>query len=323
MKIAKGIRAAILGALLAALNTPAQAQSYPSRPVKIIVPFSAGVLDTIARSAGQRLAQKWGQPVVIENKPGAGGNIGADAVARAPGDGAAFLLGGPSLVINLSLYDRVPYTLMKDLIPVSDIARAPFVIVTSPTVPARTLAELIAYARANPGKLNFGSGGVGTGSHLAGELFKLTTRTDIVHIPHKGAAATLAELLAGRIQLAVDTTTQYAQYIDRGDLRGIAVPAARRLLTLPNVPTTKEAGVDDLEAGAWASLWAPGDTSQAIIDKVSKDIADVVASAELRSEWGKLGIEPVGGNPQQLQAFAQAELKKWSEVVRASGAKAN
>src|SRR5665213_3622214 len=175
----------------------ALAQRFPSKPVRIIVPFSAGMIDSVARLLGEQLSKKWAQAVIVVNKPGAGGNIGAELVAGAPGDGSTFLMAGPSVVVNTALYDRVPYTLMKDLLPVTQVANAPFVVVVNPSVPARTLTELIAYARANPGALNYGSGGIGTAAHLSGELFKLKAGVDIIHIPYKGGAATLAELLAG------------------------------------------------------------------------------------------------------------------------------
>jgi tripartite-type tricarboxylate transporter receptor subunit TctC len=297
------------------------AQTFPSKPVRIVVPFPAGILDTVARLLATRLSDSWGQPVIVENKPGAGGNIGADYVARAAGDGTTFLMGGTSLIINVPLHKRVPYTLMKDLLPVTLVARLPFVVVVNPSVPATNLQELISYARANPGKLNFGSGGNGTVPHVSGELFKLKAQVDMVHIPFKGAAATVTELLAGRIDLAIDTATPYLQFIQRGDLRPLAVPAASRLSNLPNVPTTKEAGLDGFETGAWVSLWAPGGTSPSIIQQVSRDVAAVTASPGIREEWAKLGIQAAGTTPEEFTAFVDSELNKWTEVVRVSGAK--
>jgi tripartite-type tricarboxylate transporter receptor subunit TctC len=260
---------------------------------------------------------------VVENRPGAGGNIGAEAVARAPGDGSTFLMGGPSVVVNTALYERVPYTLLKDLVPVTQVANAPFIVVVHPSVPARTLPELIDYARANPGKLNYGSGGSGTSAHLSGELLKLKAKIDVVHIPHKGGSATLAELLAGRIQLAVDAASIYMQFIQKGDLIALATPKATRIASLPDVPTAREAGLPGFETGAWAGLLAPGGTPPAIIAQVSKDVADIVGDPEVSARWTKIGIEAIGSSPPEFTKFMQAELAKWTEVIRASGAKAN
>jgi tripartite-type tricarboxylate transporter receptor subunit TctC len=311
----------LIAAAVVAANAGAAAQTFPSKPVRIVVPFGSGMIDGVARLLSEQLSQKWGQPVVIDNKPGAGGNIGAEVVARAPADGYTLLMGGPSVVVNTVLYERVPYALMKDLVPVTQVANAPFVVVVHPSVPARSLPELIAYAKANPGKLNYGSGGLGTSAHLSGELLKLKAGIDMVHIPHKGGAATLTELLAGRIQLAVDAASLYVQFIAKGDLRALAVPQAARIESLPDVPTAREAGVNDFETGAWTGLLAPGGTPQAVLQQISRDVAAIVTRPEIRAKWSKGGIEAVGSTPEQFGAFMQTELKKWTEVVRASGAK--
>jgi tripartite-type tricarboxylate transporter receptor subunit TctC len=313
----------LVGAALLVVNSIAHAQAFPSRPVKIVVPFGSGMIDSVARLISEQLSNKWGQPVVVENKPGAGGNIGAEMVAHAPADGHTLLLGGPSVVVNTALYDHVPYTLMKDLVPVTQVANAPFVVVVHPSVPARSLSELVAYAKANPGKLNYGSGGSGTSAHLSGELLKLRAGLDIVHIPHKGGSATLAELLSGRIQLVVDAASLYIPFIEKGDLRAIATPQATRIASLPNVPTASEAGLADFETGAWAGLLAPGGTPPAVIQQISRDVAAIVTLPDTRAKWSKLGIEAVGSSPDQFGAFMQTELKKWTEVIRASGARAN
>jgi tripartite-type tricarboxylate transporter receptor subunit TctC len=311
----------IVGAALAMACAAGSAQPFPSKPVRIIVPFGSGMIDNVTRLVGDQLSQKWGQPVVIENRPGAGGNIGADVVAHAPADGYTLLMAGPSVVVNTVLYDRVPYVLMKDLVPVAQVANAPFVVVVHPSVPARTLPELIAYAKANPGKLNYGSGGTGTSAHLSGELLKLQAGLDIVHIPHKGGAVTLTELLAGRIQLAVDAASIYLPFIEKGDLRAIAAAKATRIESLPDVPTAREAGLPNFETGAWAGLLAPGGTPPAILQQISADVASIVSRPETRAKWSKLGIEAVGSTPGQFGRFMDAELKKWTEVVRVSGAK--
>ncbi|HZP88719.1 MAG TPA: tripartite tricarboxylate transporter substrate binding protein [Burkholderiales bacterium] len=315
------VASVFIGAAVAFASCVVSAQSFPSKPVRIIVPFGSGMIDNVTRLVGEQLSQKWGQPVVIENKPGAGGNIGADVVAHAPPDGYTLLMGGPSVVVNTALYDRVPYVLMKDLVPVTQVANAPFVVVVHPSVPAHTLQELIAYAKANPGKLNYGSGGSGTSAHLSGELLKLQAGLDIVHIPHKGGAATLTELLAGRIQLAVDAASIYLPFIEKGSLRAIAAAQATRIESLPDVPTAREAGLPGFETGAWAGLLAPGGTPPAVMQQISADVASIVSRPDTRAKWSKLGIEAVGSTPEQFGRFMEAELKKWTEVVRASGAK--
>jgi tripartite-type tricarboxylate transporter receptor subunit TctC len=311
----------LIAAVFVVANVGAAAQTFPSKPVRIVVPFGSGMIDGVARLLSEQLSQKWGQPVVIDNKPGAGGNIGAEIVARAPADGYTLLMGGPSVVVNTVLYQRVPYALTKDLVPVTQVANAPFIVVVHPSVPARSLSELTAYAKANPGKLNYGSGGLGTSAHLSGELLKLKAGIDIVHIPHKGGAATLTELLAGRIQLAVDAASLYMPFIAKGDLRAIAVPQATRIESLPDVPTAREAGLNDFETGAWTGLLAPGGTPKAVIEQISRDVAAIVTRQETRVKWSKVGIEAVGSTPDQFGAFMQTELKKWTEVIRASGAK--
>jgi tripartite-type tricarboxylate transporter receptor subunit TctC len=313
----------LIGTALMLHSTLAPAQSYPSQSVKIVAPFGAGIVDTVARLLGARLSEKWGQPVIIENKVGAGGNIGSEAVARSRGDGTTFLIGGAHLVINAVLRERVPYSLMNDLLPVTQVASLPYVIAVHPAVPARTLTELIAYGRANPGKLNFGSGGVGTGPHVSGELFKLKAKVDMVHIPLKGSGATATELLAGRIDVVIDTVTPYLQFIQRGDLRALAVTGASRIPNLPNVPTAKEAGLPDFETGSWLSLWAPAGTPPSIIHQVSKDVTAVLEAPEARAEWAKLSIVPTTSTPEQFEAFVRAEMSKWAEVVKVSGAKVN
>lgn len=313
---------AFAGALFLAAPGFAADPAYPVKPIRLVVPFGAGSLDMVARSLGRQLGEQWKQPVIIENKPGAGGNIGAELVMRAPSDGHTLLFAGPSIAINPVLYAQVPYKLMEDLVPVADVVRIPYVIVVHPQIPARTLRELVDYARANPGKLNFGSGGVGTASHLAGELLKLRAGVDMVHIPHRGAAATLTELLAGRVHVVVDTTSQYKQYIERGDLRALAVPGPSRLADLPKVPTTKEAGFADLEVAAWGSVWAPRGTPAAIVDKIAKQIAEVTASPAVKEEWARQGVVPVGTGADALAAWTRLETNKWSAVIKTARIKA-
>ena len=233
---------ALFAATLVLASSGGTAQDFPTKPVRLVVPFPAGILDTVARLLAKELEDRWAQPVIVMNKPGAGGNIGAGDVAHAPADGTTFLVAGTSLIINVPLHGQVPvYSLMKDLVPVTLVAKLPFVVVVNPAVPARSLSDLIAYARANPGKVNFGSGGNGTVPHVSGELFKMKAKVDVVHVPLKGAAATVTELIAGRVDMTIDTATPYLPFIASGQLRALAVPSAQRLINLPGVPTTKEA----------------------------------------------------------------------------------
>ncbi len=302
----------------------AHAQPFPAKPVRIIVAFGPGVVETGARAIAQRLGDKWGQQVTVENRTGAGGNIAAGAVARAPGDGHTLLVTARNIVVNVALFDRVPYTPMKDLVPVSLFANLPFVVVVNAALPVRSVAELIAYARANPGKLNFGSGGHGTTPHISGELFKLRAGVEMTHIPFKGSAETVRELLSGRVHLAIDSVTPYLQFIERGDVRVIAAAGARRMDRLPEVPTVAEAGLANFEAGAWLSIWAPGGTPNAIIAQVNRDVAAILESLEMREQMGKTGMEaPAARTPEQLVDYMNAEMRTWAEVVRVSGAKVN
>ena len=314
----------ILATALMLTATIGTAQTFPSKPVKVVVAFGPGVVDTGARLIAQRLSEKWGQPVVVENRTGAGGNIAAEAAARSAGDGTTFLVTARNIVVNVALFDRVPYTVMKDLLPVSLFANLPFVVVTNPSLPVRNVQELIAYARANPGKLNFGSGGHGTTPHISGELFKLKTGIDMVHVPFKGSGETVTQLVAGRIHLAIDSVSPYLQFIERGDVRAIAAAGMTRIEKLPNVPTVRESGLADFETGAWLSLWAPGSTAPAIVQQVNRDIRGILESRETREQMSKLGMEvPAPMSPEQLGTYMMAEMKKWGEVVRASGAKVN
>lgn len=313
----------LFSAALLVFGAAAAAQSFPAKPVRIVVAYGPGVVDTAARLIAQRLNDKWGQPVIVEDKPGAGGNIAAELVARSAPDGHTLLVIGRNIVINEALFGRVPYTVGKDLLPVSLFANLPFAIVTNPSLPVRNLQELIAYARANPGKLNFGSGGHGTTPHLSGELFKLRAKVDMVHIPFKGSGATAAELAAGRIQLAIDSVSPYLPFIEAGKIRAIASAGAVRIANLPNVPTVKEAGLRDFETGAWLSIWAPGGVPASVIRQVNQDVASIVQSAEGRAQMAKLGVESASMTLEQLDAYMQSEARIWTEVIRISGAKVN
>ncbi|WP_237173432.1 tripartite tricarboxylate transporter substrate binding protein [Paracandidimonas lactea] len=311
--------AAQFASLLVVLNIGAvqAVQAAPAPLVKIVVPFTpAGVTDMVARVLAEKLAQRWQRPVIVENKPGAGGNIGAEFVSRAPADGSVFLLAGTSIVINAALQEHVPYQLMKTLEPVSLLAELPFLVVVSPTVPVDSIAGLIAHAKAHPGELNFGSGGLGTSPHMAGELFKQTTKTDIVHIPFRGAGPATAELVAGRIQVMIDSAQGLIPLVESGKLRALATPSDKRIGRLPSIPTMIEAGVHGFHVSSWLSLWAPGGTPRSVIDNMSQDIASVLQDSEVRKLLDQQVIEPVGSTPQEFHKFVETELAKWNQVIR-------
>ena len=317
-KLFRSIHAAAFLAALT-LSTSLAAQT-PSTPVRIVVPFSAaGVTDLVARMLAEKLSKEWQRPVIVENKPGAGGNIGAEYVSRAPTDGSVFLLAGTSIVINSALQENVPYELMKTVVPVSLLADLPFLIVVSPSLPVQSLRELVEHSRSHPGVLNFGSGGTGTTPHVAGEQFKQATNTDIVHVPFKGAAPATTELVAGRIQLMIDSAQGLAPLVESGKLKALATPREKRIDQLPSVPTTSEAGIPGFEVSSWLSLWAPGGTPREIIDSVSADIARILKDPEIRQKLEQQVIEPVGSTPAEFEAVVNAELAKWTEVIQRAG----
>ncbi|WP_442595166.1 Bug family tripartite tricarboxylate transporter substrate binding protein [Parapusillimonas sp. JC17] len=308
---------------VAMLAPSAMAQSLPSGPITIVVPFPpGGVTDVVARSVANELSRLWKQPVVVDNRPGAGGNIGAAAVARSAGDGRTLLFAGTSIVINAVMQDKVPYTLMEDLQPVTQVADLPFLIVVHDSVPAKTLPEFVQYAKQHPGELNFGSGGNGTSPHVAGELFKQKTQTDIVHIPFKGAAAATTDLLAGRIQLMVDSAQGLIPHVQKGDLRALATPRAERIPSLPDVPTVKESSSLDIDVSSWLSLWAPGGTPAELMDRISRDVATVLAKDGIRESLLQKTVLPVGSSRNDFTAFVKTEMTKWGQVIDQAQAKA-
>lgn len=295
------------------------ADEYPTKPVRVVVAFTAGgTTDMLARSVSQHLSQKLKQSFVIDNRPGAGGNIGTEFVVRSPADGYTLLVDsvGP-IAINQTLYKRLNYDPLKDLVPVVQIADVPNVLVVHPSLPVKNFDEFVAYAKANPGKLNYSSTGVGTSSHLSG--FMLTERigAPATHIPYKGADA-LNDLLTGRVQFMFATIPSVISHIQAGKLRAIAVSSARRSRSLPDLPTVAEKGFPGFEAGSWFGIFAPRGTPPAVIAKVNQAVNEALPS--LQAQMIREGADPVGGTPEQFGKFTQKEYLKWKEVVRASGA---
>ncbi len=313
----------VAGALVAAFAAAAFAQPYPSRPIRIVVPFPAGgTTDLIARAAGQKLTESLGQPVVVDNRPGAGGNIGAELVAKSAPDGYTLLMGTVGThAINASLYPKMPYDHVRDFAPIILVAGVPNVLVVNPSLPVNSVQELIAYGKANPGKLNFASSGNGTSIHLSGELFKTMTGVQMAHIPYKGSAPALQDLAGGQVQLMFDNLPSALPLIKAGRLKALAVTSKTRAPALPDVPTVAESGLPGFEASSWFGLLAPAGTPQPVITKVNAEIAKWLATPEAKEKLTAQGANVVGGTPEDFARHIAAETAKWQKVVKESGAK--
>lgn len=325
MKLPEGpTRRDILVALAAAATAPlaaAQAGDWPNRPVRVLVAFTAGgTTDILARAVSQKLSERYRQAFVVDNKPGAGGNLGTELAARAAPDGYTFIVDsvGP-IAVNPSLYRKLNIDPLTDLVPVVQIADVPNVLVVHPSVPANTLEEFVAYAKANPGKLNYSSTGVGTSSHLSGFMLSQRSGAETTHVPYKGADA-LKDLLAGRVQFMFATIPSVIQQIRAGTLRAIAVSSAKRSRSLPDVPTVAERGFPGFEAGSWFGFFAPRGTPEPVIAELNKAVNEALPALE--AQMVREGADPVGGSPQQFAAFVQREHDKWKAIVRESKATA-
>ena len=303
------------------LSLVAHAQTWPNKPVKVVVAFTAGgTTDILARNVGQQLSEKLKQTFVIENKPGAGGNTGTESVVRAPADGYTLIVNsvGP-IAVNPTLYAKLAYNPLTDLVPIVQIADVPNVLVVHPSVPAKTVEEFVAYAKANPGKLNCGSTGIGTSSHLSCFILAKRAGFEAVHVPYKGADA-LRDLMAGRVQFMFATIPSVKQHIDSGALRAVAVSSAKRSRSMPNVPTVAERGYAGFEAGSWFGFFAPKGTPAEVVATLNKAVNEILDVPAFEAALIKEGADPVGGTPQQFAGFVQREFEKWRGVVRESGA---
>jgi tripartite-type tricarboxylate transporter receptor subunit TctC len=316
--------AALTIALVASIAAPAGAQpTYPTHPVRLVVPFPAGgTTDILARAVAQKLSEAWNQQVIVDNRPGAGGNIGTELVAKAAPDGYTLLMGTVGThAINASLYSHLPYDHVKDFAPVILVAGVPNVLVVDPSLPVDSVRDLIAYAKANPGKLNFASSGSGTSIHLSGELFKVMTGVQMTHVPYKGSAPALTDLMGGQVQLMFDNLPSSLAFIKAGKLRALAVTSATRASALPDVPTIQEAGVPGFEAASWFGVLAPAGTPREVIARINGEVAKWLASAEAREKLASQGAIAAGGTPDDFARHIGAETAKWAKVVKASGAK--
>ncbi|MDD2546258.1 MAG: tripartite tricarboxylate transporter substrate binding protein [Burkholderiaceae bacterium] len=317
------LSAVAFAAAVGALPAQALAQAaYPSKPITIIVPFAAGgTTDILARLVGQYLSTELGQPVVVENKAGAGGNIGATAAAKAPADGYTLFMGTVGThAINAALYKKMPFDHVKDFAPLSRVAMVPNLLVSHPSQPFKTVTEMIAYAKANPGKVNFGSPGNGSSPHLSGELFKSMAKVDLTHIPYKGSAPAVADLLGNQISIMFDNLPSVIPHVRSGKLRAIAISTATRSGDLPNVPTIAEAGVPGYEATSWFGMFAPAATPAPVLAKIHAALGKVLANPEVKKKIDDQGGEPVNETSEAFAAFIQKETQKWGKVVRESGA---
>jgi tripartite-type tricarboxylate transporter receptor subunit TctC len=301
---------------------PAAAQTYPSKTIKIVVPFPpAGTTDLLARTLAQKLNEAFGKPVVVENRPGAGGNIGADVVAHAPADGYTLLLATVSTHgINPTLYPNMPYDAIKDFAPVALVGRVSNVLMVNPKVAANSMKELIALAKAQPGKFMFASSGNGTSLHLSGELFATMAQLDIKHVPYKGSAPALADVMNGQVPFMFDNLPSALPHIKAGKLRPLAVTMGKRIVQLPNVPTVAEAGLPGFEAVSWFGLMAPARTPGEVVNRLNSTVNKILSNAEMRQRLIDLGTEPATMTPGQFAEHVKSEIEKWGKVVKTSGA---
>jgi tripartite-type tricarboxylate transporter receptor subunit TctC len=294
------------------------AQKFPSKPIRIIVAYTpAGTTDILARAVGQKMSETWGQPVIVDNRPGANGNIGTEVAARAVPDGHSLVMAtAGSHGINVSLYRKLNWHPVNDFVPVSLTAMVPNIMVVNNSLPVKNVREFIAHVKANPGKLSYGSPGNGSTAHLSMELFKTMTGSNIVHIPYKGSAGVLADVMGGQIAVTIDNMPPYVPQVRAGKIRALAVSTAKRSSALPDLPTIAEAGVQGYEAGAWFGLLAPAGTPKAIVAQLSAESARILKLPDISKRISELGAEPVGSTPEQFAELIKTEIAKWAKVIK-------
>jgi tripartite-type tricarboxylate transporter receptor subunit TctC len=305
-------------AALPAVSRFAKAQSYPTRPVRIVVGFTAGgSTDIGARLIGQWLQDRLGQPFLIENRPGAGTNIATESVVRAPPDGYTLLMIGPSSAVNATLYDKLSFVFLRDIAPVASLIRQPQIMLANPSLAAKTVPELIAYAKANPGKITMASAGIGSTGHLVGEFFKLTTGVNLVHVPYRGAGPALTDLLGGQVLMSFAGLSGSIEYIRSGKLRALAVTTATRSEALPDVPTVSESA-PGFQAGDWLGMGAPRNTPPEIIDRLNREIAAALTDPKIKARFADLGGTATALTPAEFGKLIADETEKWAKVIRAA-----
>jgi tripartite-type tricarboxylate transporter receptor subunit TctC len=302
---------------LALAGTGAQAQTYPDKPINLVVPFPAGgTTDVLARALGQELGKSLGQTVIVENKPGAGSTLGAEFVARSAPDGYTLLMGAVHHTIATSVYKHLQYDFEKDFAPITTVALVPNVLSVGPRVPAKSVAELIALAKASPGKLTFGSNGVGTGQHLIGAQFEALAGVKLLHVPYKGSGPLTNDLLGGQIDMSFDTVTPVLPHIQSGKLRALAVTTAQRSQALPDVPTMEEAGLKGFDMGTWFGVLAPAQTPKPVLDRLSKEMMRIIASPDFAKRMAAIGAVPIGDTPAQMAARIKSDTGKYAVLVK-------
>ena len=318
------MRRIVFSLLAVCIATAASAQTYPDRPIRLIAPFPAGGLaDVLARAVGDEMSKSLGQPVIVENRAGAGGNTGADAVAKAAPDGYTLLMSSAGiLTANPHLYAKMPFDAATAFIPVSNVAQMSMILVVHPKIGAQNLQEFVALAKAQPGKINFGSPGIGTTGHLGLAMFMHAAGVQITHVPYRGAAPAVTDLIAGQIDGVVDNPPTVIAHIQAGKLRPLAVAAKERMALLPDVPTAAEAGVPNYEASSWFGIAAPAGTPPAIVARLHKAIADAVRTPAMKERFAKSGAQLIGDTPEHFAAQIRAEYKRWGEIIRAANIKA-
>ena len=324
--LARHARRGLLAAAAAALLMPGARASdaYPTRPITLVVPFVAGgTTDVMGRAIAKSLSAEFGQPVLVDNRPGGGATIGANLVAKAAPDGYTLLLTSISLAINAGLRPKLPYDTLADLQPVTQVASLPLVLVTGSSLQAKTVKELVATAKAKPGKLNYASSGSGTSPHLAGEMFKTTAGIDMVHVPYKGNAPVVTDLLAGHVDMHFGLVSGMMANIKAGKLRALAVTTERRIASLPDVPTIAESGYPRYEINSWQGLFAPARTPPEITQRIARAVARMLAEPEFKGMMANEGAEPVGSSPEDFTRYVGTEVAKWSRVAKESGATAD
>jgi len=309
-------------AVLFAIASAAHGQGYPSRAVRIVVPFPpGGTSDILARTIGARLSDTLGQPVVIDNRPGAGGNIAAEHVAKSAPDGYTLIMGTSSLAISQSLYQKLTYNLVQDFAPITQAVNYTNLLVVHPSAGVSTVAELLALAKAKPGSLSYGTAGNGTPPHMTGELFKAYTGVNILHIPYKGGAPAIADLIAGQIPMMFDNVPPLLPHVRSGRIKALAVTSLARIAVLPDVPTLHELGLKDFDAVGWNGLLAPAGTPREIVSRLHGEVVKVLRAPEVRDQLTSQGADIVGNSPEEFSAWIKTEVKKWADVVKVSGAK--
>lgn len=308
--------------LASALFGAVQAQEYPAKPVRLVVPFApGGSVDVIGRQISQKLTERWGRQVLVENRAGAGGNLGAESVAKSAPDGYTLLIAGVPHAIGVTLYQKPTYDFAKDLQGIGNIAVLPSVIVVHPTLPAKSVKELIALAAARPGQLTFGSGGVGSPNHMALELFKYMAKVNMLHVPYKGGGQVVGDLIAGHIQLASIGIPPVLPLVQAGRLRPIAVTGSKRSPVFEKLPTVAESGLPGFDVTSWYGLFTPANTQAAIITKLNRDLGEIVVSADIKERFAAMGADPSVMKPEEFTQFVRREIDTWGKVIKAAGIK--